>query len=208
MASNIFISFRFDDGINYKRKLEELFDDERELLNRSEKIDRSECSEETIQKYLYKLIKRTTITIVILTPNAVEYRKGALGYDDWLYDELSYSLQHREENTTNGVIALYTREAKDKLFKTGTHKCNVCNKEQNINTILHFDNLVRKNMMNIKGSFKKNPCPGVYDSDYDSYISLVAFEEFVDNPMYYIDKALEKRNNKYQYELVKRMNNN
>lgn len=205
MASNIFISFRFDDGINYKRELEDLFDDEREIINRSENVDRSKYTEETIQEYLYDLIKQTSITIVIITPNAVNYRKNYLGYDDWLYDELSYSLQQRIGNTTNGVIALYTKEAKEELFISTTHKCQVCNKEQSVNTILNFDNLVRKNMMNIKDSFKKNACPSIYDVDHDSYISLIEFEEFVGNPMYYINKALEKRDNKEQYELVKRM---
>ena len=59
-------------------------------------------SEDTIQEYLYDKLKDTSVTIVILTPDAVSYRKNWLGnYDDWLYDELRYSLEDRNNNRTN-----------------------------------------------------------------------------------------------------------
>lgn len=58
MATNVFISFRFSDGKELKEELTELFDSSTEVYNRSEDKDRSEMSEETIQKYLYEKLKK------------------------------------------------------------------------------------------------------------------------------------------------------
>ena len=59
--------------------------------------------------------------------------------------------------------------------------------------------------MNIKKKYKINPCEGVYDSDEDSYCSLVSWENFTENYQRYIDYAVEKRENTYKYDIVKRM---
>ncbi|VFA52101.1 TIR domain-containing protein [Enterococcus faecalis] len=76
MATKVFISFRFSDGKELKDELIELFDSSTEVINRSEDVDRSEMSEDTIQEYLYEKLKNTSVTIVILTPEAVDYRKN------------------------------------------------------------------------------------------------------------------------------------
>ena len=89
MAIKVFISFRFSDGKYIKDELVDLFDESTEIINRSEDVDRSKMSEDTIQEYLYEKLKDTSVTIVLLTPDAVSYRKNWVGnYDDWLYDEL------------------------------------------------------------------------------------------------------------------------
>lgn len=94
MAIKVFISFRFSDGKYIKDELVDLFDESTEIINRSEDVDRSKMSEDTIQEYLYEKLKDTSVTIVLLTPDAVSYRKNWVGnYDDWLYDELRYSLE-------------------------------------------------------------------------------------------------------------------
>ena len=182
MARRVFISFRFSDGEKYKRELSDLFDGETEVINCSEDEDRSNMSEETIRKYLYSKLKSTSVTIVIITPQAVSHRKNWLGYyDDWMYDEIRYSLEDRENNRCNGLVAVYTPEAQSILMKESIHICEVCNKETTISTIFDVDNLFRKNMMNVKNVYKSNPCNGVYDSDKDSYCSLIAWDEFKRN---------------------------
>ena len=85
-------------------------------------------------------------------------------------------------------------------------RCGRCSDHCKMTTILDFDNLVRKNMMNVKDGYKKNPCTGVYDSDFDSYCSLVSFEEFKKNYASLIQKADTKRSETYKYELKKNMN--
>jgi len=206
MATNVFISFRFSDGADLKEELVNLFDSSTEVINRSEDVDRSEMTDDTIRKYLYDKLKTTSVTIIILTPEAVKYNKNWLGeYDDWLYDELRYSLEDREENRTNGAIALYTDDSKDQLMKSSTHICDVCQEETSCTEILHFENLVRRNMMNVKGEYKANKCEDLFDKEKDSYISLVHFDDFKKHYKNYIDAAKEKRDRKDEFDLVKRM---
>lgn len=206
MAKKIFISFRFSDGIGYKKELSDCFAQNDYIINCSEDEDRSCMSEETIKKYLYNKLKETSITIVILTPEAVNYKKDTCGqYDDLLYDELRCSLEDREDNRTNAVIAVYTEDAAKYLYTETTHKCSVCNKDSKVRIIKEFDNLVRKNMMNVKNSKKKNQCYGIYDSLEDFYCSLIEFDEFKKNINVYIDNAIKKRERKEDFDIVKSM---
>lgn len=206
MATKVFISFRFSDGKELKDELIELFDSSTEVINRSEDVDRSEMSEDTIQEYLYEKLKNTSVTIVILTPEAVDYRKNLWGeYDDWLYDELRYSLEDRISNRTNGVIALYTDDSESLILKSSSHTCNKCNETSTCRTLTNFDNLARKNMLNVKEKYKANKCDNLYDDDKDSYISLVHFDDFKKDYEKYINSAKEKRDRKEEFRLVKRM---
>lgn len=207
MARRVFISFRFSDGEKYKDELCNLFDQSEDVIDFSEDEDRSDMSDETIQKYLYNKLKRTSVTVVLLTPKAIEYNKDFWTgkYDDWMYDELRYSLEERENNTTNGVVAVYTEEAKNLLITTNKHKCDICDEESTVSTIKDFNNLVRKNMMNIKDSYKKNQCYSIYDSLEDSYISLISYDEFKSDINKYIENAISKKERRDEFSLVKRL---
>jgi len=207
MGTNVFVSFRFKDGEELKKEIEDLFDYSTEIYNRSENVNRSEMTDETIRKYLYEKLKKTSVTIVLLTPLAVDYKKGLYSgkYNDWLYDELRYSLQDREENRTNGIVALYTDESQDQLMQNSTHTCSICNKTKSSNSLINFDNLVRKNMLNIKEQYKSEACLDLYDSEKDSYISLVHIDDFKENYADYIEKAKDKRDRQEEFELSKEM---
>ncbi len=206
MARRVFISFRYSDGAKYKKELSDLFDDETAIINCSENEDRSNMSEETIKKYLYSKLKTTSVTIIIITPESVSHKKDWWGrYDDWMYDEIRYSLEDREDNRCNGIVAVYVPEAKEMLIQENIHKCQTCNTEKVIKTILSVDNLFRKNMMNVKKAYKINPCEGVYDSDMDSYCSLVSWDDFKADYKTYIENAAKKREHTERYDLVKRM---
>jgi len=206
MARNVFISFRFNDGAVYKDELIKLFESSSEVINYSENVDRSNMADETIKKYLYDKLRNTSVTIVLITPNAISHNKNWLGqYDDWMYDEIRYSLEDRENNRSNGLIAVYTTEAKNSIITKKTHKCGICNKESEITSISDCDNLFRKNMMNVKQAYKTNKCNGVFDSDKDSYCSLVSWEDFKNNFSKYIEIAVEKREEINKYNLVKRL---
>ncbi|SFV03863.1 TIR domain-containing protein [Butyrivibrio sp. INlla21] len=183
MASNVFISFRYKDGIQYKEELSKLFDRYEDTVDYSEDEDRSKMSEETIRKYLYNKLKRSSVTIILVTPLAVNHQMDWLGrYDDWMYDEIRYSLEERENNRTNGLVAVYTPEAKRMLFDSYGSGVVI----QNVN------NLFRRNMMNIKRENKKDYSSLFFDEDYDSYCSLVDYCSFTQNPGRYIDIALKK----------------
>jgi len=206
MATKVFISFRFSDGKEIKDELVDLFDESTEVINRSEDVDRSQMSKDTIQEYLYEKLKDTSVTIVLLTPEAVSYRKNWIGnYDDWLYDELRHSLEDRNNNRTNGVVAVYTDDAKDMILESSSHYCAHCQETKPCRTLKSFDNLARKNMLNIKQSYKKNPCNDLYDDSHDSYISLVSLEEFKQDYTKYIDNAKDKRDRLHEFNIYKRM---
>ena len=215
MARNVFISFRFSDGHFYKDELAQLFDKSDDTVDCSEDKDRSKMNDQIIKDFLYAKLKRSSITIVLLTPKAINYNissryntllgKTEYYYDDWIYDEVRYSLENRFNNPTNGLIAVYVPETERYLFRRSTHICPVCNKETDVLQLFDFDNLVRKNMTNIHERFKLNKCPGVYDGDYDSYCSLVEYNDFKDNYTEYIEKATKKRNELFKYKLYKMM---
>ena len=197
MAKNVFISFRFSDGNRYKEYLSDLFDKYRDTIDYSEDIDRSQMSEVTIKQYLYRKLRRSSVTIVLLTPSAVNHKRDWQGeYDDWMYDEIRYSLESREGNRTNGLVAVYTPEAASLLINvrsSGTVSVN------------NVDNLFRRNMMNVKPQFKKNPDQGIFDRDYDSYCSLIEWSEFTKNIGKYIEIASQKREHNYKYDITKRL---
>jgi len=199
MAIKVFISFRFSDGHLYKEELVRKFNNYDDVINCSENVDRSNMSEDTIRYYLYKKLSNTSVTIVLLTPQAINHKRDYLGnIDDWIYDEIRYSLEDRENNRCNGLIAVYTPEAEKMVVE----------KNQELTIIKNFENLARKNMLNIKDKFKHYPTPNRYDSDLDSYCSLVSWKDFVSNPNYYIEKAVYKRDNKEQYDMQKKMQSN
>lgn len=204
-ARNVFISFRYSDGIDYKNKLVELFDKKDDTVDFSEDKDRRDMTEETIKKYIYAKLRRSSVTIILLTPQAISYKRNIFGeIDDWLYDEARYSLEDREGNRTNGLIAVYTKEAEPLLVCKSSHKCPLC-KGYNTTTVFEQQNLFRKNMMNVKDEFKTNKCKGIYDSDYDSFCSLVPFDTFYDNPSRYIKIAYNKHLDIEKYEIKKRI---
>lgn len=206
MANNVFVSFRYSDGYKYKEELMELFNQSDDTIDYSEDEDRSNMTDATIQAYLYKKLKRSSVTIVLLTPNAINHQKSWNGYyNDWIYDEIRYSLEDRVNNKTNGLIAVYVPEAEELILERTTHICDICKEKTSVHIIKSFDNLVRKNMMNVKEIYKKNKCLNIYDSDYDSYCSLVSYEEFKNDFARYIRIADEKRKEVYKYDLKVRM---
>ena len=201
MARKVFISFRYKDGNKYKEYLSKLFSYSDTIINCSENQDRSKMSEETIKRYLYDKLKNTSVTIVLLTPEAVKHQKKYNGfsyeYDDWIYDELKYSLDDRENNRCNGIIAVYTPEAKDLVVDTSSNTDTTIIKD--------FDNLVSRNMFNIKPSYKHNSKDGIYDRNLDSYCSLISWDSFINDFDMYIEIAEKKREHKEQYDITKRM---
>lgn len=196
MARNVFISFRYSDGIKYKDYLSKIFDSSTSIINCSEDKDRSMMSDDTIKRYLYGKLSSSSITIILLTPNAITHKRNWFNkIDDWIYDEIRYSLEDRQNNRSNGLIAVYTPEAKDLLITKDYNS--------NATVVKNVNNLFRMNMMNVKQQYKRNSTSGMYDADYDSYCSLVSLDDFVNNPNKYIEIAEYKRNNIYQYDIKK-----
>lgn len=200
--ANVFISFRYCDGIRYKSELSSLFDSCDDTFDFSEDENRSGMSDGTIKDYLYSKLRRSSVTIVLLTPLALNHKKSRWGiYDDWMYDEIRYSLEDRENNRRNGLIAVYTPEVESFLFEKNFHTCEICKKISIAQSVRWFDNLVRYNMFNIKQEYKRCNCVGLYDESWDSYCSLVSFEKFKTDYRQLIQIAFEKRSSSWKYDL-------
>ena len=103
------------------------------------------------------------------------------------------------------MIAVYTDEAKDKVLDDSTHYCQHCQQTKSCRSLKYFNNLTRKNMLNIKSAYKKNPCNNLYDDSYDSYISLVSLSDFKENYSQYIQNAKDKRERLDEFNIAKRM---
>ena len=198
MSRKVFVSFRYHDGHKYKEKLDRIFDESTKIINCSEDVNRSQLSEESIKRYLYNKLSNTSVTVIIITPEAVNYQKNIWtgAYDDWIYDEVKYSLDDRVGNRTNGLVAVYTEDAKPLLMNVGSNGCK---------TIKRFENLVYENMMNVKSEYKTNKEYGVFDSRWDSYCSLVSWSDFISDYERYIDEAARKRDIISHYKITKRM---
>ncbi len=197
MAYNVFISFRYRDGKNYKKDLSDLFDQNRDTIDFSEDLDRSNMSDDMIKQYLYQKLRRSSVTIILLTPLAVNHQKNWLDkYDDWMYDEIRYSLENREGNRTNGLVAVYTPEAASLLVNIQPLKPV---------EVYNVDNLFRRNMMNVKPEYKKDSNPNTFNRDYDSYCSLISWYEFIKNIGKYVEIASKKRDEIYKYVINKRL---
>jgi len=202
MKKNVFVSFRFSDGAKYKDKIVALLKRDNRFVDFSEDQDRSMMSKETIKKYLYSKIRKTSVTIILVTPKALNHQKNYLGqYDDWMYDEIRYSLEDRELNRTSGLVAVYTPEVKDMLIEGSTYKSAETGKIENSTRIKNVNNLFRKNMMNVYPKYKKCKTEGIFDSEYDSYCQLVSYEKFIDDMDKYIDIAYEKKQICDHYDL-------
>ena len=196
MAKNVFISFRYSDGHIYKEQLCNLFNGYKDTVDYSEKINRSGYSDDIIRSYLYGKLRRASVTIILLTPNAINHQKDWYNkYDDWMYDEIRYSLENRFGNQPKGLIAVYTPEAKPYLIEETVDST----------VVKSVNNLFRVNMMNVKPAYKRYNIPNYYDNDYDCYCSLISYEKFIENIGRYIDIAIQKRNELYKYEITARL---
>lgn len=91
------------------------------------------------------------------------------------------------------------------LIDAAMDYCDICRQTSTINNITSRNNLVYKNMMNVKPAYKKHKCINVYDGDFDSYCSLVAYDDFKRNFGDYIYKAYQKRTELFKYNLIKRL---
>lgn len=69
--------------------------------------------------------------------------------------------------------------------------------------MLNFDNLARKNIVNVKTAYKENSCDNLYEDEKDSYVSLVHIDTFKKYYEKYINNAKERRIGKKNLILLK-----
>lgn len=160
-------------------------------------------SDEYIESALRDKIYDSSITIVLVSKGMKE--NGKYENDQWIPWEISYSLKEYTRNgrtsLSNGVISVVLPDINGsyEYYITNDSVCNC----RSLNTPFLFQ-ILRENMFNQK-SPKTSECSNGSIVHYgDScYIQSVKWEDFKNSPNYYLNKAIEIRNNKGQYTIKK-----
>lgn len=124
--------------------------------------------------------------------------------EQWIPWEVSYSLKEQtrqgQKSKTNGLIAVVLPDefGNYDYYITRDEACNC----RNLNTSFLFK-ILSDNMFNVKEPIKRL-CNNtwVYSGDC-SYIQSVKWDDFISNRTKYIDKAIELRDRKEEFELRK-----
>lgn len=162
-------------------------------------------ADSTIGSKLGDKIFDSTVTIVLVS-------KGMKNYflpekEQWIPWEISYSLKEQsrqdQRSKSNGVIAVVLPDEIESysFYITYDAACKCIN----YNLPFLFQ-ILRDNMFNVKEPVR-HMCKDywVYTGDY-SYIQSVIWEDFIKSPGIFIDKAIELRARKEEFNLIKNIN--
>lgn len=229
MGRNVFVSYKYSDsfvqdlniyevvpflGTYVNRKIvttarhyvdkiaEHLENDDHIYKGEDDGESMATLADSTIGSKLGDKIFYSSVTIVLVSKGMKEMFTSEK--DQWVPWEISYSLseQKRQNQTskTNGVIAVILPDEMGSYdyYITRDEACNC----RSLNTPFLFQ-ILRDNMFNVKAPNRKI-CNDewVYSGDA-SYIKSVKWVDFVAKPSIYIDKAIELRDRKEGFTLIK-----
>ncbi len=182
MSHKCFISFKTEDK-KYKKYIQE--DLKIDMIDKSLNTPINSTDEDYIMRKIREdYLSDSTVTIHLIG----EYSAENLLYENQAYikRELQASLYNGENNTKNGILGIVLPNMYDKIFK-GSEVCSVCGKSHNIVCI---------NDSTVVKEFSYNyyiPKDGCSWSEEDRFCVLVKWNDFVENPELYINKAFDKR---------------
>lgn len=191
---------------HYVDKVAEKFEDDDNVYKGEDDDESMESlADSTIGSKLGDKIFDSSVTIVLISKgmkNSFLPEK-----DQWIPWEISYSLKvqsrQNQHSKINGVIAVVLPDelGSYEYYITKDVECNC----RRLNTPFLFQ-ILKDNMFNVKEP-NKQICNGswVYSGD-SSYINSVKWDDFIVNPTIYIDKAIELRDRKDDFELRKTIN--
>lgn len=220
MGHKIFISYKYaDDDVkalngnwwqsttvrDYVDKLETLFDKYSDNIYKGESDDEdlSNLKEDTIWEMLKDRIYDSSVTIVMISPNMKDpYR---LDRSQWIPWEVSFSLKETTRNDrtshSNAMLAIILPD------RNGSYDYylskDICG--ANIHHTYKLFKIIRENKFNIKNP-NKYFCKSCLREHYRgecSYIKAVKWEDFKKTPDSYINQAIERQSNIYNYDITK-----
>lgn len=160
-------------------------------------------SDEHIASKLRDKIFDSTITVVFVSKGMKNIWLAES--EQWMPWEISYSLKEITRNgrtsSSNGVVAVVLPDPWGRYEYYLSHN-TVCNCRHH-NTDFLFK-ILRDNMFNEKYPTTSKCSDGslIYHGDY-SYIQSIKWEDFIINPSKYLDKAIEIRDKKDDYNITK-----
>lgn len=227
MGRKIFVSYKYSDSLvedlnifedtffakqkvqttarHYVNQLSEILEDEDHIYKGEDDDESMESlADSTIGSKLGDKIFDSSVTIVMVSKGM---KNPLLAENDqWIPWEVSYSLKQQDrqgqKSKTNGVIAvvLPDEQGSYEYYITRDEECNC----RSLNTPILFE-ILRANMFNVKAP-NRRLCNSsyVYTGD-SSYIQSVKWEDFINSPSKYIDKAIELRDRKEEFHLKKKL---
>lgn len=188
---------------HYVNKLADILDNEDHIFKgENDGQSLADFSDDYIASALRNKIYDSSITIVLVSKGMKTYQAEK---DQWMPWEIAYSLREYTRggrtSLSNGILAIVLPDewGSYEYYITQDTVCNC----RSLNTPFLF-NILKDNMFNIKSPNTKFCSDGsmIYYGD-SSYIQSVKWEHFVLNPNFYLDKAIEIRNNKEAYYINK-----
>lgn len=220
MGRKIFISYKYaDDSVaplsdnlwcrkttvrDYVDKLETYFDLTTHIYKgESDGEDLSWLSDDAIWEKLKDRIYDSSVTIVMISPNMKEQNRSERS--QWIPWEVSFSLREttRSDRTshTNAILAIVLPDSNESYdYYLSQAICG--------STIHHTDRLfkiIRDNKFNIKYPDKRlcPQCSNYHFYGRTSYIEAVKWGDFIISPDYYIDLAIKRQENIFNYNIHK-----
>lgn len=183
MARKCYISFKTED-IYYKNYIQTYLD--------VDMIDKSlnEPVNSTDEDYIMRVIRQdylsdSTVTIHLIGSYSAENRGS---YEQrFIKGELQASLYHGVGNTQNGILGIVLPSMTSTIYG-GQYNCSSCGGTHNYVGI--NDSTVIKEFSHNYYIPKLNKCSW---SEEDRFCVLVKWENFIQNPNYYIEQAFNKR---------------
>ena len=189
MGHKCFISFKEEDEL-YKNKIKELRQYDGEMIDRS--LDATIDSQDV--NYVMRKIRQdhlsdSTVTIFLIGQYSAEIR----GYSQqqFIKRELQASLYNGDGNTRNGILGVVLPTMSEAIFR-GSYQCGICGHQHN-NVVIDDSTVIKEFSMNY---YIANPPGYCYWTEDDRYCVLASWEDFINNPYYYIEKAFNKRDEK------------
>lgn len=187
---------------HYVNELSDILDNEDHIYKGEDDGESlANFSDEYIASSLRDKIYDSSITIVLVSKGMKTYEAEK---DQWIPWEISYSLKEYTRNgrtsLSNGIIAVILPDEGEKYeyYITRDSECGC----RTLNTPFLFQ-ILKDNMFNINEP-NRRLCNGsyVYTGD-SSYIQSVKWEDFKSSPNYYLNKAIELRDKKEDYNIIK-----
>jgi hypothetical protein len=163
----------------------------------------TDFSDEYIESTLRNKIYDSSITIVLVSKGMKDSFKEEK--DQWIPWEISYSLKEITRNNrtslSNGILAVVLPDERGSYEYYLNHD-SICNCI-NYNTPFLFE-IMRKNMFNAKSpeTYLCSNGSTIYRGDF-SYIISVKWSEFRNKSNHFLNKALELRDKKEQFNITK-----
>lgn len=207
--------YKNSDGVITARSYVSLFQDtikDSDHINKGETDDASleGFTSETIQTKLGRKIFDSSVTVVLISKGM---KDAVSESEQWIPWEVRYSLRDKSRklkdgskiySKPNGMIAVaIPDENGDYDYAVESRSCGVTQ----WNTGAYFY-IIRKNMFNRSSPNKTScsDCGGYHHTGGDhSYIKPVKWNDFINNYEYYIEKAIELRDQIEDFEISQKV---